>query len=135
MVFKISGGTLSIVAGTGVEGYFGDGGLATAARLDSPSALALSPAGELFIADTNNTVIRKVDATGKITTVVGNGAPGYSGDGGPAVNASLSFPEGIAFDSAGNLLIADSSNFVIRKVDTAGVITTLSGTNSPLNIS
>jgi sugar lactone lactonase YvrE len=133
MVFKISDGTFSIVAGTGVEGYFGDGGPATAARLDFPDALALSPSGELYIADGNNSVIRKVDKTGKITTVVGNGVAAYSGDGGQAVNASLNFPEGITFDSSGDLFIADSGNVVIRKVDTSGVITTLPITTVPAN--
>lgn len=133
MVFKISGGTLNILAGTGVEGYFGDGGPATAARLDFPTAVTLGPTGELYISDTNNSVIRKVDTTGKITTVVGIGFPGYFGDGGPAVNAELSFPEGIAFDSGGNLLIADTNNGVIRRVDPSGIITTLPMTSLPVN--
>ena len=133
IVFKISDGTLSIVAGTGVEGYSGDGGPATAARLDFPDGLAFSPTGELYIADSNNSVIRKVDATGKVTTVVGNGLAGYAGDGGQAVNASLNVPGGITFDAAGDLLIADSFNGVIRKVDTSGVITTLPITTHPAN--
>src|SRR4029077_12665547 len=89
------------------------------------------PAGELYIADNNNSVIRKVDATGKITTVVGVGFPGYFGDGGQAINAALSFPEGISFDSAGNLFITDTGNLVIRKVDPSGVITTLPMTSLP----
>lgn len=134
MIFKISGGTFSIVAGTGVEGNFGDGGPASAARLDFPIAVALSPAGELYFAD-NNSVIRKVDATGKITTVVGVGFAGYFGDGGPAVIAALSFPEGISFDSTGNLFIADTGNAVIRKVDTSGTITTVAMTTLPVNFS
>src|SRR5579872_1394993 len=133
MVFKISDGTLSIVAGTGIEGYAGDGGPATAARLDFPESVALSPAGELYIADSNNSVIRKVDATGKITTVVGNGTFGDSGDGGQAVSASLSGPEGITFDAVGNLFIADTGNGVIRKVDTTGTITSVPVTNVPAN--
>lgn len=133
MVFKISGGALTIVAGTGVEGYFGDGGAATAARLDFPMAIAFGPTGELFTSDTNNSVVRKVDSAGNIVTVVGVGFAGYFGDGGPAVNAALSSPEGIAFDPAGNLFIADTGNGVIRKVDPSGTITTLAVTNLPPN--
>ncbi len=133
MVFKISGGTFSIVAGTGVEGYFGDGGPATAARLDFPIAVALSPAGELYIADNNNSVIRKVNSAGTITTVVGIGFPEYFGDGGQAINAALNFPEGISFDSTGNLFIADTGNVVIRKVDTSGIITTVPMKTLPVN--
>lgn len=131
MVFKVSGGALSFAAGTGVEGYFGDGGPATTARLDSPMDVAFSPAGQLYVLDSNNSVVRRIDASGNITTVVGNGIPGYSGDGGQAVNASLNFPEGIAFDTAGNLFIADYNNLVIRKVDTSGIITTVTPSSVP----
>ena len=84
-------------------------------------------AGNLFISDGNNHKIRKVDTSGIITTVAGNGSPGYSGDNGPATAAMLNYPEGIAIDGAGNLYIADSSNSRIRKVSPSGIITTFAG--------
>jgi hypothetical protein len=130
IVFKLSGTALSVVAGTGVEGYAGDGGPALNARLDSPTDVAFSPAGELYIADSNNSVIRKIDSAGNITTVVGNGADAEAGDGGPATSASLTYPAGIAFDAAGNLYIADFSG-AIRKVNTSGIISTMSFNNIP----
>lgn len=129
MIFKLSGTALSVVAGTGVEGYAGDGGAATSARLDSPSDVAFSPAGDLYIADTANSVIRKVDSAGKITTFAGNGTSAESGDGGPATSASLAGPSGIAFDAAGDLYIAD--NGTIREVNASGTISTVSLTPVP----
>ena len=126
-------GIITTVAGngygaiTGSGAYTGDGGPATSASLWGPSGVALDTAGNLFIADGGNNVVRRVGADGKISTVVGNGAGGYTGDGGPATNASLASPAIITFDSSGDLLIADSANNCIRKVDTNGVITTLAG--------
>src|SRR5205807_8483627 len=88
--------------------------------------LAVAGAGNVFIADTTNNRIRKVSSSGIITTVAGNGSPGYSGDGGPAINAQLSGPNSVAVDSAGNLFILDFYNNRIRKVSSSGTITTVS---------
>ncbi len=125
-----STGNISTIAGTGTGGYGGDGGLATAAQLNYPSGAALDASGNLYIADTFNDRIRKVDTAGMITTVAGTGTNGDSGDGGPATAAQLNQPSGVAVDGAGNLYIADAPNHRIRKVDAAGVITTIAGTGS-----
>jgi uncharacterized protein YjiK len=111
-------GVMSTVAGTGNYGNSGDGGLATSATLNSPSAVAVDAAGNLYIADYEDHVVRKVDATSRdISTVAGTGTLGYSGDGGLATSAKLNEPTGVALDGAGNLYIADDSANVIRKVD------------------
>ena len=120
--------TITTVAGTGEFGFGGDGGSATAARLASPDGVAVDGAGNLYIADWNNHRIRKVDSAGVITTVAGTGESGFSGDGGPAVQAELREPSGVALDGAGNLYIVDSENDRIRKVDSTGTITTVAGT-------
>lgn len=115
-------GIIDTYAGNGAAGYSGDGGLATAAMLNNPSDVEVDISGDVYIADTNNSVIRKVDTSGIITTVAGvyhpytEGAVYYSGDNGPATAASLDRPHGIAFDSVGNLYIADSYNNRVRKV-------------------
>ena len=120
-------GTITTVAGSGRSGFGGDGGPAVAAQLRNPAGVALDAAGNLYIADSFNHRIRKVDAAGTITTVAGSGRSGYGGDGGPAVAAQLNQPAGVALDGAGNLYIADLFNHRIRKVDAAGVITTVAG--------
>ena len=120
-------GVITTVAGDGTRGFGGDGGPAVAAQLYFPAGVALDGAGNLYIADTGNRRIRKVDATGVITTVAGTGRRGSGGDGGPAVAAQLRAPYGVALDGAGNLYIADTANQRIRKVDAAGVITTVAG--------
>jgi hypothetical protein len=122
-------GIISTVAGNGNWGYSGDGGAATNASLYYPSGVAVDASGDLFIADTYNSVIRKVDTNGIISTVAGNGNWGYSGDGGAATNASLSldWPSGVAVDASGNLFIADSDNDRIREVNTNGIISTVAG--------
>ena len=112
-------------------GYWGDNGPAVAARLSLPSAVAVNGPGTLYIADTENQRIRRVDASGKITTVAGSGEYGYSGDNGPATQAQLKRPEGVAMDSAGNLYIADRENNRIRRVDASGIITTVAGAGEP----
>ena len=122
-----AGGVISTVAGDGTEDYGGDGGPAAAAQLNSPSGVAPDGAGNLYIADTGNDRIRKVDAAGVISTVAGDGTPGYGGDGDAATAAQLYFPSGVAVDGAGNLYIADSGNERIRKVDAAGAISTVAG--------
>ena len=120
-------GTITTVAGTGTQGYGGDGGPATSALLNGPYRVTLDAAGNLYIADSSNNRIRKVDTNGTIATVAGNGSASYSGDGGEATNASLDYPEDTAFDAAGNMYIADLSNNAIRRVDTKGIITTVAG--------
>ena len=119
-------GLITTIAGNGTSGFSGDGGPATAAGFYSPQGIAVDAAGNLFVSDSSR--IRKISAsTGIITTVVGGGAGGFSGDGGPALSAALNAPKGIALDAAGDLFIADTQNNRIRKVDTGGIITTVAG--------
>ena len=121
-------GTISTIAGTGEPGFSGDGGPATEAQLNFPCGVAVDGAGNLYIADRFNNRVRKVDSTGRITTVAGTGNRGFSGDEGPATDAQLYHLQDVAVDGAGNLYIADRSNSRIRKVDTTGTITTVAGT-------
>lgn len=129
-VRKVAGGNISTIAGVQAQGisYNGDNGPATSAFLSLPVGLAYDSAGNLYIADSTNNVIRKIDKSGNITTFAGIGNAAYSGDGGPAVSARLNNPEGVATDSAGNVYIADGGNNRIRKVTTDGTITTIAGT-------
>jgi sugar lactone lactonase YvrE len=120
-------GVISTVAGNGIWGFGGDGGPATSAQLNSPDGVAVDWGGNLYIADSTNGRIRKVNAGGVISTVAGNGNTGFGGDGGPATSAQLSFPSGVALDAAGNLYIADTINNRIRKVNAGGVISTVAG--------
>jgi sugar lactone lactonase YvrE len=127
-VRKISNtGIITTVAGSGSTGYSGDGGLATKAGLSFAAGLALDAAGNLYIADQNNYVIRKVTPAGIISTIAGNGSSGYSGDGGPATSALLGQPSRMTFDSAGNLIFCDSYGARIRKITPAGIISTIAG--------
>jgi len=121
----VSNGVITTVAGNGTRGYSGDGGPATSAQLAYPQSVAVDSAGNLYIADTSNSCIRKV-ANGVITTVAGNGEFGFSGDNGPATSAQFNGPTGVAVDSGGNLYIADQPNQRIRKVSN-GLITTVAG--------
>jgi uncharacterized protein YjiK len=131
-VRKVStSGMITTVAGNGFFGSSGDGGPATSASLSYPSSVAVDAAGNVYIADTYNSRVRKVSSSGTITTVAGNGTSGFSGDGGPATSARLRDPQGVAVDAAGNLYIADSSNNRVRKVSASGTITTIAGTGSP----
>lgn len=127
-------GIISTIAGSGVFGFDGDGGLATNAYLGQPGGVALDSSGNIYIADTQNQVIRKITvATGIITTIAGTpNFPDYGGDGGAATSAWLTNPSGLAFDASGNLHVSDSYNHRIRKIDkTTGVITTVAGNGSP----
>ncbi len=126
-------GIINTIAGNGTLGYSGDGGSALDATLNCPSGLAVDKNGNLYIADGANNVIRKIDVSGIITTVAGNGfgagidTGGYSGDGGPAISAKLWYPYGVAVDGSGNIFIADNFNNVVRKVNTSGIISTYAG--------
>ena len=123
-----STGTITTIAGSGGTGFRGDGGPAVEAQLNYPVGMAVDGAGNLYIADSDNHRIRKVDSSGTITTIAGTGEFGFNGDGGPAVEAQLNYPVGMAVDGAGNLYIADARNHRIRKVDSSGTITTIAGT-------
>ena len=118
-------------AGTGSGDYTGDGGFANAARLNNCSGVAFDGAGNVYIADRDNHVIRKVSFLGIITTYAGNGTAGYSGDNSAATAAKLNQPYGVAVDATGNVYIADYSNNRVRKVNTSGKITTCAGTGVP----
>ncbi len=124
----IATGLITTVAGNGTQGFSGDGGLATAASIDSPTGVAIDSAGDLYIADTHNHRIRKIAATGIITTIAGTGADAFTGDNAAAKAASLALPHGLSIDAAGNLYIADTENHRIRRVDAiTGAITTVAG--------
>jgi len=123
-------GFITQIAGNGTAGYLGDNGPAASAELANPIGVAVDGAGNLYIADEHNNVIRKVTPGGVITTVAGNGTVGYSGDNGPATSAQLNWPFDVALDAAGNLYIADQENNVIRKVTPGGTITTIAGKSS-----
>ena len=126
---KASTGVINTIAGTGTGGFSGDSALATLAQVNSPVALALDAAGDLYISDYANHRIRRIDAvTGIITTVAGTGTNGYNGDGILATTASLNDPSGLALDSAGNLYIGDAGNQRVRRIDaTTGLISTVAG--------
>lgn len=123
-----TGGIITTIAGNGTAGYLGDNGPASASELNYPYAVALDAAGNVYIADTLNNVIRQISTTGIITTIAGNGFSGYSGDDGAPTSAELNFPAGVAVDASGSVYIADSDNFVVRRVS-GGAISTIAGTN------
>jgi sugar lactone lactonase YvrE len=119
-------GVISTYAGNGTRGFSGDGGPATSAEINAATGIAIDTAGNIYIADEFNNRIRKVTPAGIISTIAGGGY-GFSGDGGPATSAQLADPSGVAVDSAGNIYIADSFNNRIRKVNPAGIISTVAG--------
>ena len=123
-------GAISTIAGNGGLAYSGDGGQAIKAQLNSPQAVAADSAGNLYIADTANNVVRKVTAAGVISTLAGNGTVGSGGDGAAATAAQLNAPQGLAADSSGNVYIADTGNARIRKVSSNGAISTYAGSGS-----
>jgi uncharacterized protein (TIGR03437 family) len=126
---KVTSGTISTVAGNGLQGYSGDGSAALNAQLNDPQGVAVDTAGNLYITDTLNYRVRMVSPNGKIATIAGNGVGGYSGDGGPAGQAQLSYPTGIAVDTAGDVFFADAGASV-RKVFASGTISTIAGNGS-----
>lgn len=120
-------GVITAFAGTGEAGFAGDGGPALQAKINFPHAITVTDKGTVYFTDTKNHRVRKITPAGIITTIAGNGQAGFSGDGGPALNASLNQPEGIAVDARGNLFIAEFNNHIIRKITPAGIITTVAG--------
>jgi len=123
-----SAGIISTFAGTDSAGYSGDGGLATAARFNGIFGMAFDTAGNLFVADYGNHVIRKINTNGIVSTFAGNGTAGYAGDAGQAIVAELKFPRDLKFDRTGNLYVCDGGNFAVRRISTTQVITTFAGT-------
>ncbi len=120
-------GIINTMAGTGTAGFSGDGGPATAAQFSNVAGLRVH-GSDIYIADGGNYRVRKINAAGIITTVAGSATSGFSGDGGPATAAQLRSPHAIAFDGSGNMFISDFLNYCVRKVNTSGIITTISGT-------
>ncbi|HPA45804.1 MAG TPA: S8 family serine peptidase [bacterium] len=123
-------GIISTVAGNGTSGYSGDGGSAKTAQLNKPSAIVTDHNGNLYIADTDNNIIRIVNVSGMISTIAGNRTYGYSGDNGPALNASFRHPMGLDLDANGNLYVADIGNSVIRRITPNGIISTVAGSGT-----
>ena len=127
-------GIAGVFAGTGVAGFSGDGGPATAAELDDPTGLAVASNGDVYIADAGNNRVRMVNPSGIITTIAGTGVAGFSGDGGPATAAELDYPNALAISATGALLISDGGNRRVREVSASGIITTVAG-NGTLGLS
>jgi sugar lactone lactonase YvrE len=126
-VRRVINGTITTIAGNGIQGFLGDGGPAVAAELNEPSDVAVDSSGRVFIADTANQRIRVITTDGEIATFAGNGAAGFAGDGHPAVEAQLDRPRGVAIDASGDVLIADENNQRLRRVGADGMITTIAG--------
>lgn len=125
-----SAGIISTIAGNGLAGAGGDGGPATAASFNRPEGIAIDASGNIYISDFYNSKVRKINTSGIISTFAGNGVYSYSGDGGPASAAGISYPNFLCLDHSGNLLISDNDNHVIRKVNAGGIITTFAGNGS-----
>lgn len=124
---SVTSGISTVVAGTGLSGYSGDGGQARSAQLNSPKGIAIDSAGNIYIADTSNHRIRKIDTNGVITTIAGTGTGTFGGDNAAATSARVNSPQGVAVDGSGNVYIADTSNNRIRKINTSGTISTVAG--------
>lgn len=126
-------GIISTFAGDGWPfGYSGDGGLATLAKLHGPCGITTDAFGNVYISDLGNHCIRKINSLGIISTIAGTGVSGFSGDGGNAIMAQLSFPKGLKIDALGNLYIGDSGNHRIRKINSSGIITTIAGNGNDI---
>ncbi|HEY3837554.1 MAG TPA: putative Ig domain-containing protein [Bryobacteraceae bacterium] len=123
---KVSGGTITTVAGSQTAGFSGDGGAGSKAQFDGPFGVAVDGAGNLYVADTGNNRVRKVaSSNGNITTIAGNGSRNFGGDNGPAINAQMYNPQGVALDSSGNIYLSDFAR--IRMISSNGVISTVAG--------
>lgn len=136
LLVGVSGGAsaagVDIIAGTGVAGHAGDGGPAARAQLNNPFGVVRGPDGAIYVCEYGGQVVRRIAADGTIATIAGSGAPGRTGDGGPATNATLNLPHEIRFDRRGDLFIADMKNHAVRKIDMkTGIITTFAGTGLP----
>jgi sugar lactone lactonase YvrE len=121
-------GVISTFAGNGLFGYSGDGGQAKNAKIYLPTGIKVDAGGNVIFADSGNFRIRKVNPQGIISTIAGNGVEGYSGDGGPALNASMEYPDGLAVDHSGNIFFSDFFNGIVRRIDAAGIIHLFAGT-------
>ncbi len=124
-------GIISTIAGNGTSGYSGDGGPATSAKINGPNDVHIDASGNIYIAESWNHCVRKINSSGIISTFAGIGVQGNSGDGGPAMSAMLSFPMGLSSDVAGNLYIGFMNDHRVRKVDSFGTITTIAGIGTP----
>jgi hypothetical protein len=122
-----SAGIISTIAGNGIAGYSGDGGLATAALINNPRGIGLDDSGNVYFTDFGNHLIRKISKLGIITTIAGIGSPGYTGDGGQAVLAKLNGPNGLFIDKLNNIYFTDSYNYRVRKINTSGIINSIAG--------
>jgi sugar lactone lactonase YvrE len=120
-------GTITTIAGDGTQAYGGDGGPATSAQLSNPNDVKIDNQGRVVIADTYNHRIRRIELDGTINTIAGTGNFGYGGDGGPAINATLTFPYGVAIDGTGRVLFSDSSNARVRRIELDGTVVTIAG--------
>ena len=123
-------GKISTLAGDGTSGFTGDGGVGTAAQISDVHGIAVDGSGNVYVADTSNNRIRKIDSKGVITTFAGNGTRGYSGDNDTAVKAAIYFPAGLAVDGSGNVFVADYGSYTVRKIATDGKISTVAGTGT-----
>lgn len=126
-----SSGILTSIAGVGSAGFSGDGGPATAAVLNNPTAVAAGASGDIYFSDQFNHRIRRIDKSGTITTVAGTGTPAFSGDGGPATAASLNYPGGLVVDQSGEVFVCDDLNYRVRKFTPGGNIATVAGNGAP----
>jgi Secretion system C-terminal sorting domain/Bacterial Ig domain len=126
--YAVHGQIIVTVAGNGLSGMTGDGGMATAATTNYPGDVVVDPSGNIYFSEHFNNIVRKVSPAGILSTVAGNGTSGYSGDGGPATAAQMYNPYGLALDTFGNLYISDCWNYRVRKVTPAGIISTIAGT-------